>query len=198
MHDTGGLRSLGRAEVLRRLDAGIRGVSGRTAADEERHSRARRGFLRLGFERALRTTQSWRDLERRAPYMAQRALHCDQEMPDLAWVFLDHHHGLRACRATGSLSTSRLVPARGRTLPRSRQPRSIRWTPTMRRKRRAITLADDAYLEFLPDPVIPHRHARFRQRYANLRSRRRPRCFFRRSSNLAASIIIRTNASAPP
>jgi urease accessory protein len=24
-----------------------------------------------------------------------------------------------------------------------------------------ITLADDAYLEFLPDPVIPHRHSRF-------------------------------------
>ena len=25
----------------------------------------------------------------------------------------------------------------------------------------AITLADDAYLEFLPDPLIPHRRARF-------------------------------------
>jgi urease accessory protein len=24
-----------------------------------------------------------------------------------------------------------------------------------------LTLADDAYLEFLPDPLIPHRHARF-------------------------------------
>ena len=31
-----------------------------------------------------------------------------------------------------------------------------------------IALADDAYLEFLPDPVIPHRKRAFRQRHANL------------------------------
>ncbi|MGH8635332.1 MAG: urease accessory protein UreD, partial [Burkholderiales bacterium] len=45
------------------------------------------GFLRLGFERrGDRTILA--DLERRAPYMAQRALYCDPAMPDLAWLFM--------------------------------------------------------------------------------------------------------------
>ena len=45
------------------------------------------GFLRLGFERrGDRTILA--DLERRTPYMAQRALYSDQAMPDLAWLFM--------------------------------------------------------------------------------------------------------------
>src|SRR5262245_20167440 len=45
------------------------------------------GFLRLGFERrGIRTILV--DLERRAPYMAQRALYCDESLPDLASIFL--------------------------------------------------------------------------------------------------------------
>ena len=47
----------------------------------------KRGFLRLGFERA-RDGTILADLESRAPYLAQRALHCDAAMPDLAWLFL--------------------------------------------------------------------------------------------------------------
>jgi len=45
------------------------------------------GFLRLGFERRGNQT-ILKNLERRAPYMVQRALYCDPEMPDLACVFL--------------------------------------------------------------------------------------------------------------
>ena len=45
------------------------------------------GFLRLGLEcRGNHTILA--DLERRAPYMAQRALYCDQAMPELACVFM--------------------------------------------------------------------------------------------------------------
>ena len=45
------------------------------------------GFLRLGFEhRSGKTILA--NLERRAPYMVQRALHCDEQMPGLAYVFL--------------------------------------------------------------------------------------------------------------
>ena len=45
------------------------------------------GYLRLGFERrGDRTILA--DLERRAPYMAQRALHCDPGLPDLAWLVM--------------------------------------------------------------------------------------------------------------
>ena len=45
------------------------------------------GFLRLGFEhRSGKTILA--NLERRSPYMVQRALHCDEQMPGLAYVFL--------------------------------------------------------------------------------------------------------------
>src|SRR4029434_8401811 len=45
------------------------------------------GFLRLGFEhRSGKTVLA--NLARRVPYMVQRALHCDEQMPGLACVFL--------------------------------------------------------------------------------------------------------------
>ena len=45
------------------------------------------GFLHLGFERRGRRT-ILADLDYRIPYRAQRALYCDDAMPDLAHVFL--------------------------------------------------------------------------------------------------------------
>ena len=45
------------------------------------------GFLHLGFARRGRRT-ILADLDYRIPYRAQRALYCDEAMPDLAHVFL--------------------------------------------------------------------------------------------------------------
>ena len=45
------------------------------------------GFLRLGFERRGEQT-ILADLDRRTPYMAQRALYPDPAMPDQAWLFM--------------------------------------------------------------------------------------------------------------
>jgi len=45
------------------------------------------GLLRLGFERrGGRTILA--DLERRAPFMAQRVLYPERSLPDLAWLFI--------------------------------------------------------------------------------------------------------------
>ena len=59
-----------------------------------------------------------------------------------------------------------------------------------------ITLADDAYLEFLPDPVIPHRRARF---VSDRRISIAPTATLLYSEIIqrAESIIIRTSASVP-
>ena len=40
------------------------------------------GFLRLGFERRDGRT-ILADLDRRVPFLVQRALHCDEALPDL-------------------------------------------------------------------------------------------------------------------
>ena len=49
-------------------------------------ARGKSGFLKLGFERrGERTVLS--ALESRTPFLANRALHCDDALPDMAWLF---------------------------------------------------------------------------------------------------------------
>jgi urease accessory protein len=117
------------------------------------------GFLRLGFEyRGGRTILA--NLERRAPYMAQRALYCDEAMPDLAHVFLITTTG---CLLQGDrLALDITLGPRAQAHVTSQSATKIHaMDANYAAQTQIITLADDAYLEFLPEPVIPHRHARF-------------------------------------
>jgi urease accessory protein len=117
------------------------------------------GFLRIGFEhRGRRTILA--NMDRRAPYMVQRALYCDQEMPDLACVFLINTTG---CIVQGDrLALDVMVGARAQAHVTTQSATKIHtMDANYAAQTQTITLADDAYLEFLPDPVIPHRHARF-------------------------------------
>jgi urease accessory protein len=117
------------------------------------------GFLRLGFEhRGGHTILA--DLERRAPYMAQRALYCDQAMPDLAYVFLITTTG---CLLQGDrLALDITLGPNAKAHVTSQSATKIHaMDANYAAQTQTITLADEAYLEFLPDPVIPHRHARF-------------------------------------
>jgi urease accessory protein len=117
------------------------------------------GFLRLGFERrGIRTILA--DLDRRAPYMAQRALYCDEEMPDLASVFLITTTG---CLLQGDrLALEITLGPCARAHVTSQSATKIHaMDANYAVQTQTISLADDAYLEFLPEPVIPHRRARF-------------------------------------
>jgi urease accessory protein len=117
------------------------------------------GFLRLGLEhRSGRTILA--NLERRAPYMVQRALHCDEEMPGLACVFLITTTG---CLLQGDrLALDITLGPRAQAHLTSQSATKVHaMDANYAAQTQTITLADDAYLEFLPDPVIPHRHSRF-------------------------------------
>jgi urease accessory protein len=117
------------------------------------------GYLRLGFERR-RDRTILASLERRVPYMAQRALYCDQEMPALAHVFMIATTGCLlqgdrlALDVTVGPGAQAHVTTQSATKIHAMDANYAAQTQT-------ITLADGAYLEFLPEPVIPHRHARF-------------------------------------
>ena len=154
------------------------------------------GFLRLGFEhRGSRTILA--NLERRAPYMAQRALYCDQEMPDLACVFLITTTGclLQGDRLALDIT---LGPARAG----ARHHAVGDQDPRDGRQLRGANADHHACRRCLSGVSSRSRHpasARaVRQRHANLHRSDRRRFSFRRSSSLAESIIIRTNASAQP
>jgi urease accessory protein len=117
------------------------------------------GFLGLGFEhRGTRTILA--RLERRAPYMAQRALYCDQELPDLPWVFLITTTG---CLLQGDrLALEVMLSPHARAHVTTQSATKIHtMDANYAAQTQIIALADDAYLEFLPDPIIPHRRARF-------------------------------------
>ena len=117
------------------------------------------GFLHLGFEQRGGGT-ILADLDYRAPYRAQRALYCDANMPDLAWVFVITTSGcvLQGDRLALEVALGPLARAHVTT-------QSATKIHTMDAnyavQTQSITLADGAYLEFLPDPLIPHRRARF-------------------------------------
>ena len=117
------------------------------------------GFLRLGFEhRGDRTILA--DLERRAPYMAQRALYCDPAMPDLAWLFMITTSG---CVLQGDrLALEVTLGPRARAHVTTQSATKIHsMDANYAVQTQALALADGAYLEFLPEPLIPHRRARF-------------------------------------
>ena len=117
------------------------------------------GFLRLGFERRGDQT-ILADFERRAPYMVQRVLYCDSEMPGLACVFLITTTG---CLVQGDrLAVDVALGPRAEAHIATQSATKIHtMDANYAAQTQLITLADDAYLELLPDPLIPHRQSRF-------------------------------------
>ena len=117
------------------------------------------GFLRLGFEYdGGRTVLA--NLERRLPYIVQRPLYCDEHMPHLAWVFVITSTG---CVVQGDRLAMEVALGSGAQAHVTTQAASKihAMDANYALQVQSITLGDGAYLECLPDPVIPHRRARF-------------------------------------
>jgi urease accessory protein len=116
-------------------------------------------FLHLGFEQRGGGT-ILADLDYRMPYRAQRALYCDPDMPDQAWVFVITTSG---CVLQGDrLALEVTLGPRARAHVTTQSATKIHaMDANYARQTQVITLADGAYMEFLPDPLIPHRRARF-------------------------------------
>lgn len=117
------------------------------------------GRLRLGFEhRDGRTILA--ELESRAPCLAQRALHCDDALPDMAWLFVITTSG---CVLQGDrlvLDVSLGPGARAHVTTQS-ATKIHSMDANYAQQTQSFTLDEGAYLEYLPDPLIPHRQARF-------------------------------------
>jgi len=117
------------------------------------------GFLRLGFEhRGDRSVLA--ELSHRTPLLAQQALYYDDGMPDLPCVMM-------ICTAGGVLQGDRY--AIEIALAENAEAHVTTQSATKIQEMDAnfaaqtldITLGENAYLEYLPDPAIPYRNARF-------------------------------------
>ena len=116
-------------------------------------------YLRLGFERRGGKT-ILADLDRRVPFMVQRALYPDTSLPDQAWVFVITTTGcvLQGDRMAFDIS---LGPGARAHVTTQSATKIHSMDANYAVQAQNITLADGAYLELLPEPLIPHRRARF-------------------------------------
>ena len=117
------------------------------------------GLLRLRFERRGKRT-ILADLESRPPYLAQRALHCDAALADMAWLFAITTTG---CVVQGDRLALEVAvgPGARAHLTTQSATKVHSMDANYAVQRQSFVLDDDAYVEYLPDPLIPHRRARF-------------------------------------
>lgn len=118
------------------------------------------GYLRLGFEIDPRGKSILRDLDRRAPLIVQQALYFDKGMPEMPCVYILSSGGPNV---EGDRYQQDITMDKG----------SYAWISTGAATKLAemthnysglvqhITLKEDSYLEFMPEPVYPCRHTRF-------------------------------------
>ncbi|MBS0320114.1 MAG: urease accessory protein UreD [Proteobacteria bacterium] len=116
------------------------------------------GWLKLDFERRGERT-ILADLAVRAPYMAQRVLYPEPQVPDLAWLFIITTSGCvlqgdrMALDVTAGPGARAHVTTQAATKLHGMDANYATQTQT-------LTAAAGAYVEYLPEPLIPHRGAR--------------------------------------
>jgi urease accessory protein len=117
------------------------------------------GYLHLGFERRNDRSILAR-LDRRVPFLVQRALYWDECMPQLPCVFIITTSG---CVLQGDRLALDVELARGAQAHLTTQAATKihSMDANYAAQVQSIRAGDDSYLEFLPDTIIPHRHSRF-------------------------------------
>ena len=132
-------------------------------AEEPRQMRSgavgKSGRLRLGFEVRDGITILG-DLEAQSPFLAQRALHLDEALPEMAWLFMITTTGCVLQGDRFALDVSLGPQARAHLTTQS-ATKVHAMDANCAMQTQQITLEDGAYLEFLPEPLIPHRGSRF-------------------------------------
>ena len=117
------------------------------------------GFVRLGFERRGALT-ALIDLRRRAPLLAQQALYYDEAMPELPCVMIISTAGGILQGDRNRIEIDLAADCRAHVTTQS-ATKVQEMDANYASQEQEIVLAEGAYLEYLPDPVIPYRNARF-------------------------------------
>jgi urease accessory protein len=116
-------------------------------------------FLRLGFEpRGPRTALI--DLQRRAPLLAQQALYFDEEMPELPCVMIISTSGGILQGDRNAIEIELAENARAHVTTQS-ATKIQEMDANYASQTQEIVLGEGAYLEYLPDPIIPYKNSRF-------------------------------------
>lgn len=118
------------------------------------------GYLSLGFELNREGRSILRDLDRRAPLIVQQELYFDEELPDMPCVYILSSGGpnVDGDRYVQNITVKENAMAFVSTGAATKIAEMKRNYSGMTQR---IVLEKGAYLEFLPEPIIPCRHSRF-------------------------------------
>lgn len=118
------------------------------------------GFLRLGFECDASGRTILRDWERRVPLIVQQALYFDEQLPDMACVYIlssggpnvegDRHEQIFTLRRGAMVHLSTGAATKIAEMHNDYSSLTQR-----------LRMEADSYLEYLPEPIIPCRHSRY-------------------------------------
>lgn len=120
------------------------------------------GALRLGFEINADGRSIMRDHYRQAPLIVQRELYCDQTLPGIPMVYILSSGGpnvdgdrYEQIITMHSGSMAHVTTGAGTKI--------AEMVDNYASMSQVLTLEEDTYLEFLPEPVTPCRHSRYIQ-----------------------------------
>lgn len=118
------------------------------------------GYLNLRFELDKEGKSIMRDWDRRAPLIVQQELYFDEEMPGLPCVYIlssggPNVDGDRYCQHFTVCKDAMAFISTGAATKLAVMKRNYSGMEQV------ITLDEGAYLEYLPEPVIPCEHTRF-------------------------------------
>lgn len=118
------------------------------------------GYLFLGFELDKTGKSIMRDLDRRAPLIVQQELYFDKEMPEMPCVYILSSGGpnVDGDRYEQNITVRKNAFAFVST---GAATKLAEMKYNYSGLKQHIVLEKNAYLEFLPEPVIPCRHTRF-------------------------------------
>jgi len=115
--------------------------------------------LRMGFERrGDRTILA--DLYRRAPLIVHRAIYWDEAMPTMPCIFIISNAGGILQGDRNSISV-KLAPHTQAHITTQSATKIHEMDANFASQIQTIVLQEGAYLEYLPDAIIPHKHTRF-------------------------------------
>jgi urease accessory protein len=119
-----------------------------------KHGVLKMEFIRQGDRSVLKR------LSRRAPLLVQQALYFDEHMPGLPCIFVVMTSGciVQGDRLDVSIGVGPCATAHITTQSATK---IHRMDANFAAQTQRLSLADNAYLELLPGPMIPHRHSRF-------------------------------------
>ncbi len=118
------------------------------------------GYLYLGFELDNTGKSILRDLDRRAPLIVQQELYFDEEMPEMPCVYILSSGGpnVDGDRYEQNITVREDAFAFVSTGAATKLA-SMNYNYSGLKQH--FILEDNSYLEFLPEPIIPHRKTRF-------------------------------------